>query len=206
MQRQQRDAEEETESPPRARPASPEGCYGGRALEHCPALLRWVHGPLRFCGSWHSPAAGEAGEAFARAQRTIGAKQVRECVPEGTRDGRMCPGLLTRIPPHPPRSTTALELPRSPPLTFKRSPAHPPPQPPGTAVLLLRACDVGVMPFGPQPQGGRPLGSGRQLPPQLIVGRRPLGGGGGGGLREGRLGGGVQVGQFGERLRVGGGC
>ena len=58
------------------------------------------------------------------------------------------------------------------------------------------------------PRGGRPLGSGRQLPPQLTVGRRPLGGGGGGGrgggigggglggamggggLREGRLGGG----------------
>ena len=45
--------------------------------------------------------------------------------------------------------------------------------------------------------GGRPLGSGRQLPPQLTVGRRPLGGGGGGvqggatgGAREGRLGGG----------------
>ena len=31
------------------------------------------------------------------------------------------------------------------------------------------------------PRGGRPLGSGRQLPPQLTVGRRPLGGGGGGG-------------------------
>ena len=29
------------------------------------------------------------------------------------------------------------------------------------------------------PRGGRPLGSGRQLPPQLTVGRRPLGGGGG---------------------------
>ena len=61
-------------------------------------------------------------------------------------------------------------------------------------------------------RGGRPLGSGRQLPPQLTVGRRPLrggrgggaseggvqggrmgggiGGAGGGGLREGRLGGG----------------
>ena len=32
------------------------------------------------------------------------------------------------------------------------------------------------------PGGGRPLGSGRQLPPQLTVGRRPLGGGGGGGM------------------------
>ena len=48
-------------------------------------------------------------------------------------------------------------------------------------------------------RGGQPLGSGRQLPPQLTVGRRPLGGGGGGGgggglgggFREGRLGGGV---------------
>ena len=45
--------------------------------------------------------------------------------------------------------------------------------------------------------GGRPLGSGRQLPPQLTVGRRPLGGRGGGpagasggALREGRFGGG----------------
>ena len=43
--------------------------------------------------------------------------------------------------------------------------------------------------------GGRPLGSGRQLPPQLTVGRRPLGGGegGGGGIggreREGGMGG-----------------
>ena len=36
--------------------------------------------------------------------------------------------------------------------------------------------------------GGRPLGSGRQLPPQLAVGRRPLGGGGGG-VREGEGGG-----------------
>ena len=80
------------------------------------------------------------------------------------------------------------------------------------------------------PRGGQPFGSGRQLPPQLTIGRRPLGGGGGGGggggasegggfregewgggyrrgwgggLREGRLGGGVQVGQFG--VVVGGG-
>ena len=37
--------------------------------------------------------------------------------------------------------------------------------------------------------GGRPLGFGRQLPPQLTVGRRPLGGGGGGGLEGGVLGG-----------------
>ena len=63
------------------------------------------------------------------------------------------------------------------------------------------------------PRGGRPLGSGRQLPPQLTVGRRPLGGGGGhgrGGSRRGEwgggnpggsVGGGVQVGRFG----VGGG-
>ena len=49
--------------------------------------------------------------------------------------------------------------------------------------------------WGPGPRGGQPLGSGRQLPPQLTVGRRPLGGGGGGGggaleggFREGRLG------------------
>ena len=37
------------------------------------------------------------------------------------------------------------------------------------------------------PRGGRPLGPGRQLPPQLTVGRRPLGGGGGkgGGSRRG---------------------
>ena len=36
-----------------------------------------------------------------------------------------------------------------------------------------------------KPRGGRPLGSGRQLPPQLTVGRRPLGGGGGGPWRGG---------------------
>ena len=74
-----------------------------------------------------------------------------------------------------------------------------------------RGCHMG-------PGGGGGLGSGRQLAPQLTVGRRPLGGGGGGGLeggfREGRRGGGlggaggggsgrvvwgggVQVGQFG---------
>ena len=48
------------------------------------------------------------------------------------------------------------------------------------------------------PRGGRPLGSGRQLPPQLTVGRRPLGGGGGGGggapeggVKGGRMGGGI---------------
>ena len=34
--------------------------------------------------------------------------------------------------------------------------------------------------------GGGPLESGRQLPPQLTVGRRPLVGGGGGGALEGR--------------------
>ena len=40
--------------------------------------------------------------------------------------------------------------------------------------------------------GGQPLGFGRQLPPQLIVGRRPLGGGlGGGGAGRG-AGGGVE--------------
>ena len=43
-------------------------------------------------------------------------------------------------------------------------------------------------------RGGRPLGFGRQLPPQLTVGRRPLGGlggggWGGGGLRRGESGG-----------------
>ena len=42
-------------------------------------------------------------------------------------------------------------------------------------------------------RGGQPLGSGRQLPPQLSVGRRPLGGGGGGG-GGGGIGGGVQGG------------
>ena len=74
-------------------------------------------------------------------------------------------------------------------------------------------------------RGGGGLGSGRQLPPQLTVGRRPLGGGGGGiggggsgrangggiggagggGLQEGRVGGGVQVGRFGV-LGGGGGA
>ena len=44
------------------------------------------------------------------------------------------------------------------------------------------------------PGGGRPLGSGRQLPPQLTVGRRPLGG-----VKEGRMGGG------GSRRGLGGG-
>ena len=38
------------------------------------------------------------------------------------------------------------------------------------------------------PGGGRPLGSGRQLPPQLTDGRRPLGGGGGGALEGGSRG------------------
>ena len=37
------------------------------------------------------------------------------------------------------------------------------------------------------PGGGQPLGSGRQLPPQLTVGQRPLGGEGG----RGGIGGGV---------------
>ena len=36
-----------------------------------------------------------------------------------------------------------------------------------------------------QSRGGRPLGFGRQLSPQLTVGRRPLGGGGGGHWRGG---------------------
>ena len=43
-----------------------------------------------------------------------------------------------------------------------------------------------ALPVRMLPRGGRPLGSGRQLPPQLTVGRRPLGvGGGGGGALEG---------------------
>ena len=49
--------------------------------------------------------------------------------------------------------------------------------------------------------GGRPLGSRRQLPPQLIVGRRPLGGAGG--IGEGVQGGaiwGVGGGEGGRRL------
>ena len=50
-------------------------------------------------------------------------------------------------------------------------------------------------------RGGRPLGSGRQLPSQLTVGRGPLGGGGGiggGGFREGRwVGGSFPQGTFG---------
>ena len=45
-----------------------------------------------------------------------------------------------------------------------------------------------VFNLSPTPGGGRPLGSGRQLPPQLSVGLRPLRGGGGG------IGGGVQGG------------
>ena len=48
--------------------------------------------------------------------------------------------------------------------------------------------------------GGRPLGSGRQLRPQLTVGRRPLGGGGG--FREGEWGGGYRRG-WGGGLREG---
>ena len=54
------------------------------------------------------------------------------------------------------------------------------------------------------PRGGRPLGSGRQLPPQLTVGRRPLRGGGGGG---GMGGGGSRGGEGGGGLGglVGGG-
>ena len=53
-------------------------------------------------------------------------------------------------------------------------------------------------------RGGRPLGPGRQLPPQLTVGRRPLGGGGGGG--GGGLGGGGSRRGAGEgRSRGGGG-
>ena len=59
-------------------------------------------------------------------------------------------------------------------------------------------------------RGGRPLGSGRQLPPQLTVGRRPLGGGGGpwrGGSRRGAREGGSRGGGGGSRgSRGGGGC
>ena len=57
------------------------------------------------------------------------------------------------------------------------------------------------------PQGGRPLGSGRQLPPQLIVGRRPRGWGGGGGGRGGAWEGGVKEGRMGggSRRGLGGG-
>ena len=52
------------------------------------------------------------------------------------------------------------------------------------------------------PQGwGRPLGVGRQLPPQLTVGQRPLGGGGGGAWRGG-FGRGAREGGS----RGGGGC
>ena len=60
-------------------------------------------------------------------------------------------------------------------------------------------------------RGGQPLGSGRQLPPQLTVGRRPLGGGGAleGGFREGRLEGGGLGGAWGggglREGRLGGG-
>ena len=63
----------------------------------------------------------------------------------------------------------------------------------------------------PGPGGGRPLGSGRQLPPQLSAGRRPLGGGGGGHWKGGvrarvRVRGSGRVrGRVRSRLRVGGG-
>ena len=62
--------------------------------------------------------------------------------------------------------------------------------PPGPCALPLAA------------RGGRLLPFVRDPPPQVEVGRRPLGGGGliRGGGREGRLGRGVQVGQFGVPL------
>ena len=61
--------------------------------------------------------------------------------------------------------------------------------------------------------GGGPLSSGRQLPPQLTVGRRPLGGGGGGqggangggGSRRGKWGGGSRRGEWGGGLGGGNG-
>ena len=49
------------------------------------------------------------------------------------------------------------------------------------AQALTAACQP--HPRNDNARGGRPLGSGRQLPPQLTVGRRPLGGGGGGSWR-----------------------
>ena len=49
----------------------------------------------------------------------------------------------------------------------------------------------------PQTRGGRLLGCVRQLPPKLIVGRRPLGGAGGGGSRRGDGGGGGPGGSVG---------
>ena len=47
--------------------------------------------------------------------------------------------------------------------------------------LLTAGTSLAVLHTGQTPGGGgggRPLGSGRQLPPQLTVGQRPLGGGG----------------------------
>ena len=51
-------------------------------------------------------------------------------------------------------------------------------------------CPNSWAPLPPGGGGGRPLGSGRQLPPQLTVGQRPLGGGEGGGGGGGGMGGG----------------
>ena len=54
------------------------------------------------------------------------------------------------------------------------------PESTGTPAFFLWFCLVCSFPFLLLlARGGRPLGSGRQLPPQLTVGRRPLGGGGG---------------------------
>ena len=63
--------------------------------------------------------------------------------------------------------------------------------------VLSAALGSFRLPVAPLLQGGQPLGSGCQLPPQLTVGRRPLGGRGGGGgaweggFKEGRMGGGL---------------
>ena len=72
-------------------------------------------------------------------------------------------------------------------------------QKPGVA-WVKRVCQAGSIEYWaeppvsqtmPFPRGGRPLGSGRQLPPLLTVGRRPLGGGASeGGVQGGRRGGG----------------
>ena len=80
----------------------------------------------------------------------------------------------------------------------------------GLVVYITLVLVAGKFTFAPHPRGGRPLGSGRQLPPQLTVGQRPLGGGGGGGgghlrgvFREGEWGGGYRRGWGGGSGRVG---
>ena len=63
-----------------------------------------------------------------------------------------------------------------------------------SSVTCHRRLSLPLPPLKSPPHGGgRPLGSGRQLPPQLTVGRRPLGGGGDlrGGGQGGRMGGGI---------------